>query len=46
MTTFDYVRIGVELLIIPALGMVWNIQGRISKLEGIIEAFIRDIEKK
>jgi len=34
----EWVSIGLQFLIIPIFGMVWGVQGRLSKMEGEIKA--------
>lgn len=33
----DLIRFGSNVLLIPLLGMIWSIQGRISKIEGKLD---------
>lgn len=36
----EYFKIAADLIIIPMFGMIWGIQGRISKLEAYIELLL------
>jgi hypothetical protein len=40
-SALDVIKLVADVLLIPIMGMVWSVQGRISKLEGIIES-LRD----
>lgn len=37
-STLEMIKLVGDLLILPVLGMVWSIQGRMSRMEGEIKA--------
>lgn len=40
----QYISLGLEFLVIPIFGMVWSVQGRISRMEGEIKALYKFME--
>lgn len=43
-TIMQYISLGLEFLVIPIFGMVWSVQGRISRMEGEIQALYKFME--
>lgn len=38
MENLEYIKLFVDLLIVPIFAMVWGVQGRISRMEGELKA--------
>ncbi len=44
MSTIEWVRMAMDFLIVPMFGMVWSVQGRLSRMEGEIKALYSIID--
>lgn len=40
----DLLKIGVDFLIVPTFGMIWAVQGRLSRMEGELKALYSIID--
>lgn len=41
-SVLGFIHLVADLILIPLLGLVWNIQGRISHIEGYIKGVDKD----
>jgi len=44
MSTYDLIKLAIDILIVPMFGMIWGVQGRISKMEGELKALYSIVE--
>lgn len=44
--TFETIKALMDILIIPLLGIVWNIQGRTSKIEGKLDVLLAENDRR
>ncbi len=46
MSTIEIFKSFLDILIVPMFGLIWNVQGRISKIEGKLDVVLTETDRR